>query len=190
MKLLLSIIIIASSVAACGGSSEYEKVTDNWTRKGEMRQRYQEALTVAVTFKSLQWREAFARKTAEDRGLEGPALDQQIAQAKADDAGPVEFQMIVVTWDRRENDLDRGKKSVWKIRLLDDAGMEVEPLEIIKDKRPDYIIRAEFPEMKNFAVAYVVRFPRDKVPNPGTNLRMHMSSPRGGVRLIWAGRST
>lgn len=186
MKLLLPVLFM---VAACGGANEYERVTTNYTRKGEMRQRYQEALTVAVTYKSPQWREAFARKTAEDRGLEGAALQQQIDQAKADDAGPVEFQMIVVTWDRRENDLDRGKKSVWKIRLLDEQGMEVEPLEIIRDKRPDYIIRAEFPEMKNFAVAYVVRFPRDKVPNPSANLRMHMSSPRGGVRLVWAGRT-
>lgn len=187
-KLLLPILVLAAT--ACGGANPYERVTDSWTRKGEMRQRYQEALTVAVTYKSLQWREAFARKTAEDRGLEGPALEQQLAQAKADDAGPIEFQMIVVTWDRRENDLDRGKKSVWKVRLLDEQGMEIEPLEIIKDKRPDYIIRAEFPEMKNFAVAYIVRFPRDKVPNPSANLRMHMSSPRGGVRLVWAGRSS
>src|SRR5687767_11323979 len=155
---LASFIVIA--LAACGGPSEYERVTNQWTQKAGMRERYQEALTVHVTFKSLAWREAFARKTGEDRGLEGAALDAHIAQAKADAEGPLEFQMIVTTWDRRENDLDRGKKSVWKIRLLDEAGMEVEPLEIIKDKRPDYIIRAEFPEMKNFAVAYIVRFPQ------------------------------
>jgi len=185
MKLVPS-IIAALLVAACGGPTEYERVTDSWTRKGEMRQRYQEALTVAVTFKSVQWREAFARKTAEDRGLEGPALEQQLAQAKADAAGPLEFQMIVVTWDRRENDLERGKKSVWRIRLVDEQGMEVEPLEILRDKRPDYIIKAEFPEMRNFAEAYIVRFPRDKITDPN-KVRMHMSSPRGGLRLVWAG---
>src|SRR5512139_1564633 len=156
MKLAAALLamLVVLAVTACGGASEYERATETWTRKGEMRQRYQEALTVAVTFKSLQWREPFARKTAEDRGLEGPALEQQLAQARADDAGPLEFQMIVITWDRRENDLDRGKKSVWRIRLIDDQGMEVEPLEIVKDKRPDYIIRAEFPEMNNFAEAY------------------------------------
>lgn len=174
-------------LVACGGSNAYERVTDKWTRKGTMRERYQEALTVNVTFKSLEWREAFARETSRDRGLEGAALDAQLAQAKADDAGPLEFEMIVVTWDRRENDLDRGKKSVWRVRLLDEAGMEVEPLEIVKDKRPDYIIRAEFPRMSNFATAYVARFPRDKITNL-SGLRMHMSSPRGGVRLVWAGK--
>jgi len=146
------------------------------------------ALTVAVTFKSLEWREAFAKKVAHDRGLEGAALDAQIAQAKADDAGPLEFQMIVTTWDRRENDLERGKKSVWRVRLLDEQGMEVEPIEITRDKRPDHIIDAEFREMKNFSKAYVVRFPRDRITNLA-NLRMHMSSPRGGVRLVWAGNA-
>jgi len=186
MKLITFIAAALLASSACGGSNDYERITNTWTRKGEMRQRYQEALTVAVTFKSLQWREAFARKTAEDRGLEGPALDQQVAKAKADEAGPLEFQMIVVTWDRRENDLDRGKKSVWRVSLLDDQGMEVVLAAINKVKRPDYIIRAEFPEMKNFAVAYVVRFPRDKITDPA-KLRMHMSSPRGGVRLVWSG---
>jgi hypothetical protein len=175
-------------LAACGGPSEYERVTTAWTRKGEMRQRYQEALTVHVTYKSLEWRQAFAKKTAKDRGLEGAALQQHLAQAQADDAGPLEFQLIVITWDRRENDLERGKKSVWRVRMLDDQGMEVEPLEIVRDKRPDYIIRAEFPDMKNFAEAYVVRFPRDRVADP-TKVRLHMSSPRGGVRLVWNGRS-
>jgi hypothetical protein len=184
MKLLLTLTLIV--LAACGGPSQYERTTTTWTRKGEMRQRYQEALTVAVTFKSMQWREAFARKTGEDRGLTGPALDQHIAKAKADDAGPLEFQMIVVTWDRRENDLDRGKKSVWRIALLDDQGMEVEPLEIVKDKRPKFIIRAEFPAMGDFGEAYIVRFPREKVTNL-SNLRLHMSSPRGGLRLVWSG---
>jgi hypothetical protein len=178
--------LLLSLFAACGGATDYERVTNAWTRTGEMRERYQEALTVAVTFKSLAWREAFARKTGEDRGLEGSALETHIAQAKAEDAGPLEFHMIVRTWDRRENDLDRGKKSVWRVRLLDDAGMEVEPLEITKDKRPDYIIRAEFPAMGNFAEAYVAKFPRDRIADV-TKVRMHMSSPRGGVRLVWSG---
>ncbi|HLL21915.1 MAG TPA: hypothetical protein VK427_07280 [Kofleriaceae bacterium] len=187
MKRIAISITFALAFAACGGASEYERITDTWTRKGEMRQRYQAALNVAVTFKSLQWREAFARKTAEDRGLEGAALEQHIEQAKADDAGPLEFQMIVTTWDRRENDLERGKKSVWRVVLLDEQGMEIEPLEIVRDKRPDYIIRAEFHDMPNFSRAYVARFPRDKITDP-SKLRMHMSSPRGGVRLVWSGR--
>jgi hypothetical protein len=182
----LAVISIVVALASCGGPSQYERITNSWTRKGQMRELYQEALTVSVTFKSLQWRQAFAHKTGKDRGLEGPALEQHLAKAQADDAGPLEFEMIVVTWDRRENDLNRGKRSVWRVVLLDDQGLEVEPLEIIKDKRPDYDIKSEFPAMTTFATAYVARFPREKITNLA-NLRMHMSSPRGGLRLVWSG---
>ena len=183
----IAVLLLLASFAACGGPSQYERVTTAWTRKAEMRQRYQEALTVHVTYKSPEWREAFARKTAEDRGLDGAALEQHLAQARADAAGPLEFQLIVVTWDRSENDLERGKRSVWRVRLLDDQGMEIEPLEIVRDKRPDYIIRAEYPQMTNFARAYIARFPRDKIADP-SKVRLHLSSPRGGVRLVWHGR--
>jgi hypothetical protein len=183
MKLAAFVILLA----ACGGPTAYERVTNSWTREAKMRDRYDEALSVKVTYKSLEWREAFAKKSASDRGLEGAALEARLAQAKADDAGPLEFEMLVTTWDRRENDLDRGKRSVWTVRLLDDQGMEVEPLEIVKDKRPERIIRAEFPAMSGFAIAYVARFPRDKITTTA-NLRLHMSSPKGGVRLVWAGK--
>jgi hypothetical protein len=183
MKLAALLIVLA----ACGGPSPYEQITTSWTRQASLRDRYDEALSVKVTYKSLAWREAFAKKSASDRGLEGAALEAQLAQAKADDAGPLEFEMIVTTWDRRENDLDRGKRSVWAVRLLDAQGMEVEPLEIVKDKRPERIIRAEFPAMGGFATAYVARFPRDKITSTA-QLRLHMSSPKGGVRLVWSGR--
>ncbi len=187
MKLATILIALVALVSGCRPKTEYATVTDSWTRTGKMREQYQEALTVAVTFKSPEWRAAFAKKNAHDRGLDGSARDQLIAQAKADDAGPLEFQMIVTTWDRRENDLDRGKRSVWRIRLLNEQGMEIEPLEIVRDKRPDYIIRAEFPEMGQFARAYVARFPRDKVTDTN-HLRLQMSSPRGGVSLVWVGK--
>jgi hypothetical protein len=178
--------VVVCALAGCAGRSPYERTTETWTSNAQMRQRYQEALQVAVTFKSLAWREAFARKDAEDRGLVGPALERMLVQARADAAGPLEFQMIVTTWDRRENDLERGKKSVWRVRLLDDQGMEIEPLEIVRDKRPDYIIGAEFPAMNGFAEAYIARFLRDRIRDL-SKVRMHLSSPRGGVQLGWAG---
>src|SRR5690606_9469842 len=109
---------------------------------------------------SPEWRAARAEKDADARGLEGEARAQRIAQARAEGAGPCEFQLTVVTWDRRESDLDRGAKSVWRVRLLDEQGFEIAPLEIIKDKRPPLIIREEFPAFGDFATSYLARFPR------------------------------
>jgi hypothetical protein len=191
-----------SATTACGGAEpsvrlvedwparvteDYDDVTARWTRKTTMRGTYQEALEVAATFKSPEWRAARAEKDADARGLEGEARTQRIAQAQAEAAGPYEFQLMVVTWDRRESDLDRGAKSVWKLRLLDEQGFEVEPLEVIKDKRPPYIIREEFPAFGDFATAYVARFPRTKpLLGPSVRqLRLRLSSSRGGVGLAW-----
>jgi hypothetical protein len=199
---ILPWLSLLAAAAACGGaeprvrlvddwpttlSGDYRDVTERWTRQARMRGPYQEALEVAATFKSPEWRAARAEKDADARGLEGQARAQRAGQARAEAAGPYEFQLMIVTWDRRESDLDRGAKSVWRVRMLDEQGFEIEPLEIIKDKRPPFIIREEFPAFGDFATAYLVRFPRTK-PLLGPEVRqlhMRVSSSRGGVSLIW-----
>jgi hypothetical protein len=173
--------LIALALAGCVTPSPYQQVTIDWTRKTKLSTNYQQVLQLAATYKSAAWRSAHAEKDAESRGLVGPARDQRIAQARADAAGPIEIVLLVTTWDRRENDLDRGDKSVWRVRLLDDAGMEIKPLEVIKDKRPLLVVRSEFPAMGDFATAYVARFQRKDL----RNLRLRVSSERGGVELEW-----
>jgi hypothetical protein len=198
----IRIALLLCLLAACGAADppvrlvedwpaapdeDYAEVTERWTRRANLRGGYQEALDLAVTFKSPEWRAARAEKDADARALQGEARAQRIAQARAEAAGPYEFQLMVVTWDRRESDLERGAKSVWRVRLLDEQGFEIEPLEIVKDKRPSFILREEFPAFGDFATAYVARFPRTK-PLLGPNVRqlhLRFSSTRGGVSLIW-----
>jgi hypothetical protein len=197
-----ALCLLVLGAAACGAAEprvrlvdewpsaptgDYADVTERWTRTARMRGQYQEAIELAATFKSPEWRAARAEMDADARGLEGEARAQRIEQARAEAAGPYEFELMVVTWDRRENDLDRGAKSVRRVRLLDEQGMEIEPLEIIKDKRPPFIIRQEFPAFGDFATAYLARFPRTK-PLLGPNvqkLRLRFSSTRGGIGLTW-----
>jgi hypothetical protein len=198
MKYLLSSLLV---VAACAGVDphvklteewpakvdDYDAVTAAWTRKTTMRGTYQEALRVAATFKSPEWREAHAIKDADARQLVGDARAQRLAQAQAEVAGPYEVELLVTTWDRAENDLDRGKKSAWHVVLVDESDHEIEPLEIARDKRPALIVRAEFPAFEDFAIPYIVRFPRT-TPVLGEGIhrvRLRMSSERGGVQLIW-----
>ena len=189
-------------LAACGASNpavrldetwpteagDYEDVTEEWTRKAILRGQYQEVLELAATFKSPAWRAASAAKDAELRGLGPPARDARMAQARAEAAGPYELEVMITTWDRRENDLDRGKKSIWRVVILDEAGNEIEPLEIVKDKRPAFAIRAEFPAFGDFATAYIVRFARTP-PLLGPDvkkLRLRVSSVRGAAEVIWS----
>jgi len=160
---------------------DYDDTTSAWTRH---------TLAFDAIFKSPDWRSAHAERDAEHRGLAGPARDAVLAQAQADMAGPYEVEILFTTWDRRENDLDRGKKSVWKVVLVDEQGKEIEPIEIVKDKRPGYVLHAEFPAYGDFATAYVARFPHAP-PVLGASvrsLRMRVSSERGGAEVIWAAK--
>lgn len=183
-SLLLAALVLAVVVpaAGCVAPTPYQRVTEAWTRKAKLRGAYQETMQLVAVYKSSAWRVAHAEKDAEARGLAGAARDQRIAQARADAAGPIEIEILLTTWDRRENDLDRGKRSVWRVRLLDAAGGEVEPLEIVKDRRPIQVVRAEFPAMGDFATAYVARFPRAAVAGA---IRLRLSGERGGVELAW-----
>lgn len=193
MTIKLLGIVLASVVAAgCLTPTPYQRVTKEWTRKTQLRGPYQEVMQLAATYKSAEWRAAYAQKDAQARGLSGAAREQRIAQAEAEASGPIEIHLLLTTWDRRENDLDHGKKSVWRVRMLDEAGGEVEPLEIVKDKRPLLVVRAEFPAMGDFATAYVAKFPRKTEPAsvagasaPGKSIRLRLSSERGGVEVEW-----
>jgi hypothetical protein len=201
---LASLVLVFVLVAACGGAEprvrltndwpmvvrDYGDVVWDWTRRGVLRGEYQEVLQLAATFKSPEWRAAHAARNASVRELSGDARAQRMQQAQADAAGPYEIELLVTTWDRRENDLDRGKHSVWRVTLLDEQGREIEPLEIIKDKRPTSQIKAEFPAFHDFATAYIARYPRTApVLGPGVRkIHLRMSSERGGVSLFWDGR--
>lgn len=195
-----ALVALALAVGCGGGSairldeswpqnaSDYRDATERWTRRTTMSTDYQEALKVAAVLKSPEWRLARAARDADHRRLTGPARDAVLAQAKADMAGPYEIELLVTTWDRRENDLDRGKRSVWRVVLVDESGTEIEPLEIVKDKRAPYVLRADFPAFGDFATAYIARFPRTApVLGPTVSaVRLRMSSARGGVELEWA----
>lgn len=194
--------LVVAALAACGArqqtvsltgdwpatAGDYDDVVSEWTRKGELRADYQEVCELTATLKSSAWRAAHAVRLAENRGLVGEAKAQLLQQAQADAvSAPYELEIMLTTWDRRENDIDRGKKSSWRVVLIDEAGHEIEPLEIVKDRRPVFVVRAEFPAFGEFATPYIARFPRTTpIFGPkAKQVRLRMSSPRGGVEVTW-----
>jgi hypothetical protein len=168
----------------------YDAVVRDWTRKAQLHANYQEVCELVATLKSAEWRAAFATRDADNRGLVGPGREQRMTQARAEIAGPYELEIMLSTWDRRENDLDHGKKSVWRVVLIDASGQEVEPIEIVRDRRPAFVVRAEFPSLGEFAIPYVARFPRT-TPMFGPDakqVRLRMTSTRGGLEVDWQAR--
>jgi hypothetical protein len=171
-------------------AGDYDDVVHEWTRRAQLRGEYQEICDLVAVLKSPDVRAAYATRDADHRGLTGDARAERMTQSRADAGGPYEIEVLLTTWDRRENDLDRGKKSVWRIVLIDDKGAEIEPLEIVKDRRPTFVVRADYPDLGEFATPYVVRFPRSAhVFGPASKqVRLRMSSARGGLEVDWAGQ--
>jgi hypothetical protein len=79
---------------------------------------------------------------------------------------------------------------VWRLALVDDAGVETAPLKIERDRRPQEMLRAEVPTLGDFAQVYVVRFPRSAaVLRAGARkVTLKMWSAKGGVALTWLAR--
>lgn len=194
-------LVFAVLLAACGSTpppvklvedwpaqpGDYDDTVEAWTRRTSLRGQYQEVLELAATFKSPEWRAARAARDAGYRKLEGEARNAFMAQAAAEAAGPYEIELMVTTWDRRENDLDRGERSVWRVVLVDDAGNEIKPLEIVKDRRPAFTVRADFPALGDFATPYIARFARTTpILGPGVKrIRLRLFGARGGVEVAW-----
>lgn len=202
MRALATILVLA--LGACAGGTpkkpltaewpttvldqdDYKDITKDWTRSAVLHGDYQEIMELAATMKTPEWRLVHAERDAKNRGLVGAAKDQRIAQAKADAEGPYEFELMVTTWDQRENDLDRGAKAAWRITLLDGTGKEIAPLEVARDRRQVNVIRSEFPALGDFAKGYIVKFPREaNVLGPDVKqVRLRVSGERGGLEVTW-----
>jgi hypothetical protein len=196
-------VVIGLGLAGCGGaapvgfseawpskSGVYQDVTAAWTRHAELNAGYQEALVVDATFKSAEWRAAWIDRTARLGGFDSTQRAALTQQAQKDLAEHYEVQLLVTTWDRRENDLHRGARSVWKVVLIDDAGVAIEASTIERDRRPENVLRAEYPALGDFSQAYIAKFPRrvDLMRAGARAFKVRIWGARGAVEMVWRAR--
>lgn len=168
-------------------AGEYHAVTREWTRSASLNQDYQLVISAEATLLSAPWRAAKLEREARLRGLGPAAREALLATEKARAQGPWEIELLVTTWDRKENDLHRGERASWRVALLYEQGNEIAPVEVSRDRRPPHVVRAEFAHLGDFAQAYVVRFAKE-VPllGPGVQrVRLRVTSARGAVELAW-----
>lgn len=165
----------------------YARAHEQWTRHALLRRDYQEVLNVYATFKAPAFRSAFAEHKARNGSLTEAEAESLQAAERAAAEGAYEVQLLVTTWDYRENDFQKGPKSLWRVALTDDRGNEVLAESIARDRRPKRMIRAEYPDMGDFATAYIVRFPRtiDVLRPDAKYFAIEISSSRGAVELTW-----
>ena len=165
----------------------YQEQTALWTRRGRVRTGYREVLIVDATLASPPW---LAAKAARDGALAGDNAaerDARLAKVQADDATGYVVHLLVATWDRRENNLDRGAAASWAPVLIAENGARLSPSKIARDKRPRPVLRAEFAHLGDFAEAYTVTFPRDVAlfRDDAKQIRMRLIGTEGAVELSW-----
>lgn len=196
----LLVLLAAAYLGGCGGANpvvlsdawpeqpgDYEQVHRDWTQRGTIRTDGEEVLEVYATFKSPVWRAAYAAHSAKIYRL-SPAARQALEEDhKRAAAEYFELYLLMSTYERNENDLQRGERSVWRIVLIDDRGNEVEPVSVVRDRRPREVIRADNPDLGDFAVPYIVKFPHtiDALRDGATHVVLMLASPRGAVELRW-----
>lgn len=166
----------------------YRDETAAWTRSGNVRNGYREVLQVAATLAAPPWQVARVARTAALHADDAPARDARLEAARSADTESVTVYLAVATWDRRENNLDRGARASWAALLIADDGTRLSPTKIERDKRPRPVLRAEFPHLDDFAEVYAVTFPRPATlfgPAVQT-IRLRLIGAEGAVELRWA----
>ena len=168
-------------------ADEFKKIDRRLTRRATLRAGFQQVLDVHATLRTPRWRAAWAEREIAVRDLPPADAETLRAEARAAAEGDYEVTLVVVAYERSENDLDRGERSIWRLSLVDDGGVETPAAEVVRDRRPRDVLRAEVASYGDFAEVYVARFPRAaNVLRPDAEqVTLKIAGTRGRVELTW-----
>lgn len=182
-----AVVVDLSQTSRSYVPSDYRQVLARWTRRALITKDFDTTLDVAATFKSHDFRWAYAVRYAAQFQLSTADQDKLLRQQLAELDGAYEFHVAAAATRFEWIDFHR-KDSVWRITLLDDRGHELAPMEVRRLRVPVAELEAFFPPstrsqpVASFYTAYLIRFPR-KLPD-GTPLDLEHA---GKVTLRFAG---
>ena len=170
---------------------EYKAVFEDWTKEDRIYKGFDCKLIAAATYKSMQFRKAYAQEYGKLYRL-SPAERDKILKDQADAAATYnEFFFAAYVPDRKWDDFQE-EKSIWKIDLRVDGGMRVAPVEIRKLKRNNVVLKHFFPYVTPWKSVYLLRFPakqRDTgealVGDRSRKLMLSVSSVLGSAEMEW-----
>lgn len=178
----------------------YGDAYDRWTRRGLDRDELSQTIGVSATLESADFRAAYLHERA--RRLQIPPDEEaRLAEAEQKALGDAwELELLVATAKPELNDLRKyGKErqegktgSSWRLALVGDAGREVVPISVVEDRRHREDVHAYFPDLQQFYVPYIVKFPRRTadgqplVQGKG-KLTLKVGGALGQVTLVWDG---
>jgi len=173
-------------------AGDYEKVSEAWTRRGEIigdfSNGFDRVLDVRATFQSPEWRTAYVAHRAKLELMPANKRAKLLAEQRATDEKYYEVTLLVTTYSFRENDLQKGKRSIWRLALVDSKGNESEPIEVESVRTPQKFLKPYYPQLRPQDEVYVARFAKEGLSifdDGAKQLSFKMAGARGGVELLW-----
>jgi hypothetical protein len=100
-----------------------------------------------------------------------------------------EFLIATYSPEKQINDFEK-KKSTWRIYLILDENIRLEP-EKIEKRKTDAVVRYFFPHASPWKTLYAIRFPRSESRGGASSqvrssqLKLTITGVRGSTEMIW-----
>jgi len=169
----------------------YKKVCDQWSREARIHRGFEVPLIVSATFKSADFRRAYADEYAAAYQLTAEEKRRFVEDPMK--AGRLGHEFLLATFvpEKRWDDFDKAD-SMWKLFLVNDEGQRVVHVEVRDVKGQEAVMSHFFPYITPWKSVYVVRFPCNL---PGTNrpiigdntkeIRLIVTSVLGTAEMLW-----
>lgn len=142
-----------------GVSDEYIRNLVAWTRANTVYSEFETNVKVVCTYKSRQFKDAYAREYSRLYLLSREAEEQKAQFLKEMAAEETEFSFYAYTSDFEANDFEKADSS-WKIYLVDEKGNRSPPLEIRRINKITPLVEGFYPYINQYhGKFYTVRFP-------------------------------
>ena len=169
----------------------YKRICDQWTREARIHHGFEVPLIVSATFKSADFRRAYADEYAEAYQLTPAGRKQFVEdQMKAGRLGH-EFFMATFVRETGWDDFDKAN-SMWKLLLVNDEGERVAPVEVRNLKRQKAVMSHFFPYITPWKSVYMARFPcnitesdRPIIGDDTKEIKLVITSVLGTAELLW-----
>lgn len=166
----------------------YQEILGKYSDRAEIYDGFDTRLFAGATFQSLEFREARVQRQSQFQILPKPRVEELLAKEHTEEAQFNEFHLGVHLNDHRFEDFADRKRSIWRIVMVTPQG-EVEPLSVERIGRSNLDMRAVYPYLGVFWVAYRVRFPKVKqdstpiIPENVSHVTLRLASTLGHVEL-------
>ena len=165
-------------------SIDYRMILDRWTRKGSIHKGLGTELLITATYKAEEFRRAFAKEYGH-LYMQTPQENQKMIadQIRAGEDYD-DFIVAIYTPEREWDDFEQ-RDSLWKVYLMRDGGLRVEPLEIRKVKKDRILSESFYPFISPWSTVYSFRFKKEEQHQAAQSLELILTSPSGSVTLKW-----